>query len=145
MTVTLYVNASERNKLTKSLTPGPSLSGALRQDSPMVDPVILLEAENPTGYNYAYIPEFGRYYFIAEMTSIRTGLWECSMHSDPLMSFRSSLLNVQCILEASTTRGADEYLMGPQWVAKQKELTDILPFPLGLSEQGEFILITAGG
>lgn len=143
--IELLVNLSEPNKINKSLQTGPVLTGSLRESSSILDPVLLLEADSLTGYNYCHIPLFGRYYYITDATSIRTGLWEVSMHTDPLMTYRSQLMNVSCILEASTVTGADDYLTGPQWVAKQKELTDIINFPLGLSQEGEFILITAGG
>lgn len=144
--VQLLVNLSERNKINKSLTQGPTLQGALREASPVVDPIITLEIEDPTGYNYVYIPAFGRYYYIQDMLSMMTGLWQLSLHCDPLMSFRDQLLGVSCILDATTDTGSDEYLAGSgQWVAKQKELTDIITFPQGLPQEGEFILITAGG
>lgn len=145
MIVVLYVNLSERNKLNKTLQAGPTLTGSLREGSSIIDPVILVEGEDMSGYNYAYIPLFQRYYFIGDIVSDRTGIWELTMHSDPLMSFRSQLLGCSVILDSSTVAGADNYLSGGQWVARQKDLTDIVTFPGGLSANGEFILITAGG
>lgn len=142
----LLVNSSERNKVNKSLTQGPVLSGALRDVSSILDPVIRVEASDVSSYNYAHIPDFGRYYYITDIVSIRTGLWEISMHVDPLETYRQQLMAVPCILEATTSTGMDEYQAGSgQWVAKQKELTDIIAFPQGLPQEGEFILITAGG
>lgn len=141
----LLVNISERNKMTKSLQTGPVLSGSLREGSSILDPVVLVEAGTLTGYNYAHIPIFGRYYYITDIVSVRTGLWEISMHTDPLMTYRSQLMDVSVILDTSTQTGADEYLTGPQWVARAKESTTVIPFPSGLAQDGEFILITAGG
>ena len=145
ITVTLYRSLSDRNHMTKNLTSPLDFSGSLRDSSPVTDPVLLIEAENPSAYNYAFVPVFGRYYFIEGMTSVRTGLWELTLHVDPLMTYRYHLLNVSLIVEASTARGADEYLSGTPWVARVKELTDIINFPQGLPQEGEFILITAGG
>lgn len=145
--VQLLVNLSERQRINKSINAGPTLSGVLRDTSSVIDPVITVEYPDVSIYNYAYIPLFwGRYYYILNVTSVRNGLWELTMHTDPLMSYRTQLMGVQCIIDASTTTGADEYQHGDrQWVAKAKELTDIITFPGGLDDDGEFILITAGG
>ena len=145
ITVTLYTMTSEPNRIGKTLSSGLQCLGSLRDASSIIDPVILLEAEDVSGYNYAYIPAFGRYYFLTDMVSQRTGLWEVSMHSDPLESFKDALMSVPVILSGSEDTGKDRYLPGPQWTAKVKELTDILPFPRGLDTDGEYILITAGG
>lgn len=141
----LLVNLSERNKITKSLQTGPVLSGSLREGASILDPVVLVEAGTLAGYNYAHIPVFGRYYYITDIVSVRTGLWEVSMHTDPLMTYRAQLMNVPIVLDTSTSTGADDYLTGPQWVARAKESTTVIPFPSGLAQNGEFILITAGG
>lgn len=44
-------------------------------------------------YNYAYIEEFGRYYFIDSWTALSGGLWQAELSVDPLASFRSSILS----------------------------------------------------
>lgn len=145
MDITLCVNNSEKNKLGKSLSNFNVFSGALKEETSVTNPAIMMEIENPTGFNYAYIPEFGRYYFIDDMVSVRTGLWKISMKVDVLESFKNSIRGVSVILSDSTNTGKEEYLPGKVWKAKVKELTNIINFPSGLSDNGHFILITAGG
>lgn len=145
MTIVLYKNKSEDNKINKSLSSGLSLSGTLRDESDVVNPRILIEAENPVGYNYAYIEEFGRYYFINEFRSVRTGLWELTLQCDVLMSFSSEILACSAILDNSTATGFDNYLTDDSWNANVKNSTTILTFSNGLSDQGTYVLITAGG
>lgn len=120
-------------------------SGTLREETSVISPVVLMELENPSGYNYAYIPEFSRYYFISDMVSVRKGLWRISMKVDVLESFKNYILDLGVILSDSENMGAENYLSGEVWKAKVKEKTDIINFPSGLSEAGHFILITAGG
>lgn len=120
-------------------------SGTLREETSVTAPVVLMELENPSGYNYAHIPEFGRYYFIRDMVSVRKGLWRVSMQVDVLESFKNYILDLGVILSDSENTGAENYLSGDVWKAKVKEKTDIINFPSGLSETGHFILITAGG
>jgi len=145
MDITLCVNNSEKNKLGKSLSNLSVFSGSLKEETSVTNPVVTMELENPSGFNYAYIPEFGRYYFIDDMVSIRTGLWKISMKVDVLESFKNSIRGVSVIVSDSTDTGKEVYLPGKVWKSKVKELTSIINFPSGLSDNGYFILITAGG
>lgn len=145
MEIKFYVNNSEVNKIKKALTNEITFTGNLRSASNVVQPVILVNASNPTGYNYVYIPEFKRYYFITEITAIRTGLFQISLKSDPLMSYADAILNCKAILNETTAAGSNNYLNGRNWIANCKNKTDIVTFSKGLSDSGQFILITAGG
>ena len=146
MTIKLYYTASDNNQLTKVIELTQTLTGALRNESDVVRPQILIECESVSDSNYAYIPEFNRYYFIREVESIRNGLWLIQLESDPLMSFRTSISQLEVILQESETSNIDDYLTDSRvWIAKVKDKTSILQFPSGLSETGDFILITAGG
>ncbi len=145
MVITLCNNFSELNKINKNISAGIELSGTLRDKTNVINPDIIIEIENPTGYNYCYIPSFGRYYYITDMQSVRNGLWRIMLKVDVLMSFKASIMGVPIILSGSESVGADNYLSGNVWKAKVKKKTDILPFSGGLLDTGEFILITAGG
>lgn len=145
MEITLCINTSEKSKIGKNLTSMNVFSGTLREETSVTTPVVLMELENPSGYNYAYIPEFGRYYFIRDMVSVRNGLWRVSMQVDVLESFKKYIRDLDVILSDSENIGAENYLSGNVWKTKVKEKTDIINFPSGLSETGYFILITAGG
>lgn len=145
MTITLYNNSSEPNKISKHLTPvSTALSGSLRNESEMVNPVVLIEGNISSlqNANYARIESFGRYYYITEMKSIRNNIVELHLHTDVLMSFNISAVS-GVVIEAENV-GSD-YLQGRQFVRLVKSKTDILPFSGGLLDSGEYILITAGG
>lgn len=147
MDIVLYVNNSERQAITKTLTNGLTLTGSLRNESSVINPTILIETSNPSSYNYAYIPEFGRYYFITDMVSVRTNLWRMSLSVDVLMSFRNQILNLDVIV-SDVSLGEPEfstYMEGEQWKSTVKTKTDVINFPNGLLNSGEYILITSGG
>lgn len=145
MNVILCNNNSEPNKINKNISNLLTLSGNLKEETSILNPVVLIEIEDPAEYNYAYIPEFNRYYFINDIVSVRNGIWRISMTVDVLMSFKSSILNVPVIVSDTEYLGSDMYLPGQVWKTKVKENTNIVNFPSGLSENGHFILITAGG
>ena len=145
MDITLYKNNSEKNKISKNLSNGHTLSGTLRNESNVVSPTIIINIDNPTSYNYAYIPMFGRYYFITDFVSLRTGIWQINLKSDVLMSFKDSILGSRALIQNTQSVGKSNYLSGSNWVNNCKTKTDIIPFSNGLLNDGQYILITAGG
>ena len=145
-TISLFKTASENNRVVKVLTDEKQLSGELRNQTSVLNPTIRIEsADNISTYNYAYISEFGRYYYITDIVSVRTNCWVISLRCDVLMSYKNEIQSMNVILNNTQETGLSNYLASPNWVNLVKTKTDIKVFPSGLSEQGEFILITAGG
>ncbi len=146
MTIILYTTNSEKNSLNKSLSSGNTFTGTLRTETSITIPEIMLESNsNLSGYNYAYIPEFGRYYFIRDIRSYRDKLWVISMRVDVLMSFKNAIKASKGILTDTQTTEKEYYLSDDSWVSTVKDKTDIIAFSSGFNESGEYILITAGG
>lgn len=145
MNIVLYVNNSEQNKINKSLSNPATFSGVLKEETSIITPVILMEVDNPYNYNYAFIPEFNRYYFISNITSVNNKMWRISLKVDVLESFKNEIMASSAILSDTEIVGSDKYMSGNVWKSKVKESTTIINFPNGLLDNGEYILITAGG
>lgn len=147
MDITLYVNNSEVQAINKTLSSGTVLTGTLREESSVINPSFLIEAINPSSFNYCYIPEFGRYYFIRNITSVRNNIWRITCDVDVLMSFRTYILNLSVTVSdlSNGEPNASTYMQGDVWKPTVKTKTDIITFPSGLLDSGEYILITSGG
>lgn len=145
MKIDLYFSSSEKMKLNKNLHSHVELNGNFRDNIELLNPVILIESNTLPNYNYCYIEEFNRYYFINSIECIRTNLYALHCEVDVLMSYRESILNLDVILSDTEQNGKNNYLDSDVWVSTVKTKTDILNFQNGLSENGHFILITAGG
>ena len=145
MNLKLYTNVSEKNCIGKKLINETVFQGVLREQSSIINPVIKVQSTELPDFNYAYVPDFKRYYFIVGIRNISTNIWELSLGVDVLESFKSSLANQLVILSDTQITGATNYISGDQWVTNVKTNTEIIPFPAGLLEGGEYILITAGG
>lgn len=145
MNLKLYTNVSEKNCIGKKLINETDFQGVLREQSSIINPVIKVQSTELPDFNYAYVPDFKRYYFIVGIRNISTNIWELSLGVDVLESFKSSLANQLVILSDTQITGATNYISGDQWVTNVKTNTEIIPFPAGLLEGGEYILITAGG
>lgn len=142
MIINLYNNESPTNKISKNITLITSLSGELRSETNVVSPIVRVYATAFPAFNYARIPAFNRYYYLRDVRQVRNDIWELSLESDPLMSF--NLSDVTGVLVEGGADGSD-YLEHRHFVRNVKTKTNILNFSGGLLENGEYILITAGG
>ena len=145
MVIDLYVTGSERNEIYKRLQNELELSGTLRDESSVINPTFLIQHSNPTQYNYCFIPQFDRYYFINDIVSVRNGLWRISCTVDVLMSFQAQILNLDVIVSDASNPDKETYVNGTQWKTTVKTKTNVVNFPNGLLDSGEYILITSGG
>ncbi len=146
MEITFYINNEEPEKVNKNLGTGQTFEGTLRNEVIIEKPSILIETDiDINDYNYFYIPEFNRYYFRTGIEVVRNNLFRISGRTDVLMSFKEPMKNFRVILDHSEITGITNYQSSSVWQSLVKTKTDIINFPSGLSENGEFILITAGG
>lgn len=146
MEVRLYKTTSPRKKLVKELSDGITLTGNLRAQSSVMSPVLQIQDTQVIGYNYCYIPDFGRWYYINNIDALRSNLFELSLGIDVLMTYADSIVNNYAIVDKVQSIGsASFYINDGSWVNTNKMVQKILNFPNGFNENGEFILITAGG
>lgn len=112
MTIKLYINKAEKNRLDKShyIELSNTVTGTLREVTSLTDPVIRIETSSDgvtvaqlSNINYIYIEEFRRYYYVNEIKSIRNNMWELSCHVDVLMSYKYQLSNLDVILDRSSS------------------------------------------
>jgi hypothetical protein len=97
----LYHNNAERNRVDKTnfLESVSTLNGYLRDKTSITNPSIIIEMSEFPTFNYVYLPKFNRYYYVTNILSIATNLWQIDMHVDVLMSYRDEILDTECIIE----------------------------------------------
>ena len=144
MEIDFYKNISEKNKIGKKLLNKLTLNGNLREESSVINPTILVEYSNLSVYNYAYIPNFNRYYFVSEITSVRNGLWRVSLKCDVLESFKKDILNLSCIVDKQQNQSYNNYIDDGSYINRADSFVEIANYQNGFNSSGEFILITAG-
>lgn len=150
MQIDLFTCNAERNRVNKTnyISNRFTLQGALRKATSAMNIIVDVEKTNPLkyNYNYMYIEEFGRYYFIDDIASVRTGLWTISASVDVLMSFKKDILESRVIIDkAENEFDANLYLDDGSFVMDSRKYNEIKEFPNGLNENGSYILICAGG
>lgn len=100
MKITFYNSTSEKIRVDKTdyLGQATDLNGTLRDNSSIITPIIEVGFVGFPTYNYCYIEEFQRYYFIDDIVATNNGLWEVYMTVDVLMSFKSQIYDLKPII-----------------------------------------------
>lgn len=150
MEINLFTCNAERNRVNKYnyLSNRFAMDGTLRKATSAMNIVIEVEKTNPLiyQYNYMYIEEFARWYYIDDISSIRNGLWQISASVDVLMSFKNDILKSEVIVDKIEDESkANLYLDDGSFVMDSRKYNEIKEFPNGLNENGSYILICAGG
>ena len=107
--VTFFTFAKEVNSTAKPSNNGTVIPCVANDRVDIINPVISLQrglggVNSPVQYNYCYIPDFGRYYFI-ENWSWGNGLWSANCAVDVLATYKTHIGNMR----AYVVRSAEEF------------------------------------
>lgn len=143
--VELYNNASPVEKIGKTLTGGHTISDVLlKRDTSILKPVLLVASvQDIFTYNYMYISEFGRYYFIDDVRSVNNNLWEISGHVDVLETYKTQILANNAVIRRQQVR-FNTYLNDPEWLVYAYESVVAYKFTSPFNKNLKFVLTTAG-
>lgn len=150
MKISFYKCSAENKRVDKTsyLTGLSTLDGVIRDETNVIDPTIVIESTDFPFYlyNYCYIYLFKRYYYIKEIKSIRTNIWEISAHCDVLYTWKADLANQLAIIDKTANlNDANTYIDDGTFVMDSRKNVKVIPFPTPLNEEGNYILICAGG
>lgn len=110
MIIRLYKTNSDPNDVDKVLSAEINIEVELKGECSITRPQLLIcKSENNfyAGYNYLYIPDFKRYYYIDSITLLPGGYIVLSASVDVLMSYRSQIRGLNCLIERQ------EYIYNP--------------------------------
>lgn len=142
MTINLYTISDDPDHLTKHLSAADVRQGAVRDDHMSIDHPVITVTGSVTGSNYAYIADFGRYYYITDRDIKRTGLTTLTLQSDPLMSFRDQILNCPAVLSRSDGI-ENSYLPDSQLPTLSYQQESVLTFS-AMQYFAQYILVVVG-
>lgn len=105
-TIALYQYTGDSRVVSKQLGAAVSEHTFLLKDGCSIDkPTISFSAAANimATLNYAYIADFGRYYWITDRNSTVNGVVELTLESDPWMSFGTQLRGVTATVDRSAS------------------------------------------
>ena len=144
MEILLYKHSKKQNSTARPGSVGVSVSGNLRGPCSVTSPVVDF-GDDYSGYNYAYIPKWERYYWCS--WSWTGALWRADMTVDALASWRNTIAaSSQMVARAAAE--CSPYLTDlayPTAVDVETKSLNITPLFTVLPEQytnGTFVICT---
>lgn len=142
MQLKLYKSLDEKNRIRKTLTGELILNGALRDKSSVIKPTILIQTD-PLDYNYAYIPEFGRYYFINNVVAMRNKSFIIDLKCDVLMSYADDIYRLRALIDREETQ-SQQYVTD-DFVIDARHNTEKIAFTNPFTEKNYILVAMKGG
>lgn len=103
--IRLYKMTCEKKRVDKTdyLTNRTEYNGTFKSATSLTSPSFILETPNGIsdiqGFNYFYIFQLHRYYFITDLISISDKLTQVNGRVDVLMSFRNKFMNLNAMID----------------------------------------------
>lgn len=148
MNITLYTTSDDPLVADKTLSNGSSVTGTFRGTADVLRPVVTVSASvvNST-HNYAYIPDFGRYYYITGKRFITSELVELSLYTDVRKSFLLALLGNSGVVSRQTNN-YDMYLPDNMIPVGAHKSTNVYKFgetPFKGGSDNRVVMLVLGG
>lgn len=147
ISIQLYVNNSEDYALNKSLSGQQNFTNCIiKENCSVIDPTIVITTNiDLTQYNYMYIPDFHRYYFIKQISIFPNGMYHILAHVDVLYTYRHSILGCNAIVSRNESK-YNRYLDDPEFKILNSSDVVTKQFSAGsFTKSLDYILVTAGG
>lgn len=142
VTIKLYSVSDDALVVNKTLGTAKEYTCVLKDATEVLNPAFTIAtSDNLSNYNYAYIADFGRYYYI-HPTAALNGLWSFTSHVDVLMSKKDQFLNLSGTLVRSENV-YNGYLIDPEFKAVAYKKIVTKQFPNAMTNDC-FILMTVG-
>lgn len=144
MIIKLYTQTIPKNKMFRNLTNEITLTGNVKDTFDILNPIVQFNYNaNLKNVNYAYIPEYGRYYFVSPPIISGKTVY-LKMHVDVLYTYRAIIMKSPCIAIRSSNRGnlyfQDDYIQ-----FEEGYRYNVSKFPYRFdAESGTYIICISG-
>lgn len=104
MNVQFYTLAKRVNSTKQPSGSGLTIACQLKDGTSVLSPTLIISGSGTiTGYNYAYISDWKKYYFITDTTINTGGRYEVAMTCDELASWKASIGNYSCFVQRAAS------------------------------------------
>ena len=143
MTVIFYKYDGIKNKINKTLENGLTVNDVVIQnDFDITDFELLIKNNNFTSeYNYCYIQDLGRYYFIESVERMNGTIYKIRLSVDVLKSFSSQIENINAIIVKS--ENPDDNFVNCE--VSENYTSEVIPLNDNFNHNGNLILVTSLG
>lgn len=143
MTLDTYVNKSDDYRLNKNLTTvATDISIQIKDDTEIINPVLILSRNVNVDFNYCYIHQLHRYYFVRGVTHSQNRIY-VNLEVDALMSFKSEINNLEVIANRSSSR-YNTYQCDSEIPFENRNIISTQPFSGGFNGQSLILAVNGG-
>lgn len=144
-TINFYSYNGHPNTVNKQLGTFTAIEGDLRQTFDVLRPTVTLRKQPRPTFNYCYIPDLGRYYFVDRVSFEGNNAYELSLRVDVLKTYESEILAAT----GTVTRcdNPDKYISNRNTVYSRVPHFEKVTFENSglLNENGTMVMITIKG
>lgn len=135
---------STKQPTASQLNAASSYDVTLIDNTSLMTPTFKLSGANPIGNNYAYVAEWGRYYFIDDISSYQN-FWYISCRCDVMATFKTPILSGSHYVLRSASQH-DEYILDTAYISKVKESGTFVPImdPFAYTNGHSYVWCIAG-
>lgn len=143
--VTLYNYTGHRNTINKTLTNETPCLGVFRDSTNLLNPVLIIRVSSPVTFNYVYVDEFKRFYFIDGVRYIMGDKCELSLKVDVLQTYKEQILKATATV--TETDKPDTFASNRENIYSRKPNFEKLEFPNKdlFNDTGSIIMVTIKG
>ena len=101
MTLELMNTNADKRYLSKTTSVVKKVNCKIKEGTSIINPTVIIgkmSASNIRKCNYAYISDFGRYYFINDIIETTASQLEISMHVDVLKTYSSQIRSISTLI-----------------------------------------------
>ena len=146
MIIDFYLMSEDRNKIGKTLTVLKTITAESNvKDLGLIDTVLFLSTmsvDEIKNYNYLYIHELNRYYFIENVSVTITDLYKLQLHCDLLETYKNDILNSFALI--NQTGNNNKYYDGG-YLSQSNYDVDIYKSNKVFNSAKTLVLTTLGG
>lgn len=145
MQAILYTTNNDKKVISKELTKVKQVEIHLLDDTELKTPYIEIANVDITtlkNVNYIYLPDFGRYYYITDITLLTGGNVAISTSIDVLMSHKDSILNIKGTVKRAENL-KNGYIVDDNYKSLAYSNIVTKKFPNAMTNDS-FILMTVG-
>ena len=143
MTVIFYKYNDIKNKINKTLSGGLTVNDVIMHNDFDITAFELLikNSDFNSEYNYCYIQDLGRYYFIESVEKMNGTIYKIRVSVDVLKSFSTQIENINAIITKS--ENPDENFVDCE--KSENYTSEVINLTDNFNHNGNLILVTSLG
>lgn len=144
MLIKMYDTKSSNNVINKVLENEISFDMKFKDKTDIVNPVVILHSDTLILSNYAYIPDFHRYYFVDKIELFPNSIYNITLRCDVLESFKDEILASSGFVNQQTNNVNKYY--NSNYQSEVRKEVDLYKSNVTIdTDVKETILVTIGG